>query len=548
MARSTEEMTKAAERRPRILVADPLSEAGLRLLGEEADVDTRYGLKPDELAQIISEYDALIVRSGVRVTADIIRAGRRLRVIGRAGVGIDNIDVDAATQAGIIVVNAPTGNVVAAAEHAIALLLALARNIPQADASMRRGEWDRRSFMGVEVQDKTLGILGLGRIGSLVATRAQGLQMKVLGYDPYVSEDYAAKLSVELVSLDELLARSDFISLHLPLTDSTRKLLNRETLAKCKRGVRIINCARGGVIDHDALLEALESGQVAGAALDVYDPEPLDKDHPLRRHPNVVLTPHIAGSTTEAQERVALDVAEQVLSVLKGGLARNAVNVPILPPQAMDALIPYIELAERMGHFAAQFEQPNVEQIEITAQGGIAEYDMSYVTAAVLKGLLQDVVDERVNFVNATLIASRRGLKVVERKQRHPHERYENMLTLRLMVNGTSLTIRGSILQGVPHIVAIDDLWVAFPAAGYLLLDRHEDRPGVIGRLGTLLGENDINIAFMHVGRRAPRGKAIMVLGLDERVPETLLEQIKQMPYTYWVKFIELDPAPPQQE
>ncbi len=529
-----------ANDRPRILIADPLSPAGVKLLRERADVDERYPLKPEELLAILPEYDALIVRSGVRVTADMIAAATRLKVIGRAGVGIDNIDVEAATQAGVIVVNAPTGNVVAAAEHAIALLLALARNIPQADASMRRGEWDRRRFIGVEVQDKVLGILGLGRIGSLVASRAHGLRMKVIAYDPYVSEEYAANLAVELVPLDRLLAESDFISLHMPLTDSTRGLLNREALARCKRGVRIVNCARGGIVDQDALLEALESGQVAGAALDVYEHEPLAPDDPLRTHPNVVLTPHIAGSTTEAQERVAVDVAEQVLAVLDGKIARNAVNVPIVPPQAMDALTPYIDLAERMGRFASQFEHANVQQVELTAHGPIAEYDMTYLCAAALKGLLEDVVDERINLVNATVIAERRGLTLIEHKQRHHHERYENMLTLQLAMSEATLTLRGTVLQDEPYIVAIDDLWVAFPARGYLLLDRHQDRPGVIGRLGTLLGENDINIAFMHVGRRTPRGKAIMVLGLDEPVPDELMEKIAKMPYTYWVKFIEL--------
>ncbi len=526
--------------RPRILVADPLSPAGIERLRAQAEVDERYPLKPDELLAILPDYDALIVRSGVKVTAKMIAAASRLRVIGRAGVGIDNIDVDAATRAGVIVVNAPTGNVIAAAEHTIGLLLALARKIPQADASMRRGEWDRHRFMGVELQDKVLGSLGLGRIGSLVATRAQGLRMKVIAYDPYVSAEYAANLGVELVSLDRLLAESDFITIHLPLTESTRGLLNREALARCKRGVRIVNCARGGIVDEAALLEALESGQVAGAALDVYEHEPLAPDDPLRIHPNVVLTPHIAGSTAEAQERVAVDVIEQVLAVLDGKIAQNAVNVPIIPPKAMEALTPFIDLAERMGHFAAQFEHANVQRVDLIAHGPIAEYDLAYLSAAALKGLLAEVVEERVNLVNAPLIAGRRGLQLAEHKQRHHNERYENMLTLQLVTSEATLTLRGSVLQETPYIVAIDDLWVAFPAQGYLLLDRHQDRPGVIGRLGTLLGANDINIAFMHVGRREPRGEAIMVLGLDERVPPELMSQIAAMPYTYWVKFVEL--------
>lgn len=530
-----------ASRRPRILVADPLSPAGLETLRARADVDERYPIKPDELLAILPEYDALLVRSGVKVTAKMIQAAaKRLRVIGRAGVGIDNIDVDAATQAGIVVVNAPTGNIIAAAEHTIALLLALARKIPQADASMRRGEWDRHHFMGIEVQDKVLGTLGLGRIGSLVAARALGLRMKVIAYDPYVSAEYASNLGVELVPLDRLLAESDFITIHLPLNDNTRGLLNAETLARCKRGVRLVNCARGAIVEEAALLAALESGQVAGAALDVYEHEPLAPDDPLRTHPNVVLTPHIAGSTTEAQERVAIDVIDQVLAIFEGKMAKNAVNVPIVAPQDMDALSPFIDLAERMGRFAAQFEHRNVSRVDLTAHGPIAEYDMAYLVASALKGLLEQVVEERVNLVNARLIAERRGIALVEHKQRHHYERYENMLTLELAAGDATLVLRGSVVQGLPYIVAIDDLWVSFPAEGYLLLDRHQDRPGVIGRLGALLGQNDINIAFMHVGRRERRGEAIMVLGLDEPVPPDVMAQIAAMPYTYWVKFVEL--------
>lgn len=530
-----------AARRPRILVADPLSPAGLETLRARADVEERYPIKPDELLAILPEYDALLVRSGVKVTAKMIEAAAaRLRVIGRAGVGIDNIDVDAATQAGIVVVNAPTGNIIAAAEHTIALLLALARKIPQADASMRRGEWDRHHFMGIEVQDKVLGTLGLGRIGSLVAARALGLRMKVIAYDPYVSAEYANNLGVELVPLDRLLAESDFITIHLPLNDNTRGLLNAETLARCKRGVRLVNCARGAIVEEAALLAALESGQVAGAALDVYEHEPLAPDDPLRTHPNVVLTPHIAGSTTEAQERVAIDVIDQVLAIFEGKMAKNAVNVPIVAPQDMDALSPFIDLAERMGRFAAQFEHRNIGRVDLTAHGPIAEYDMAYLVASALKGLLEQVVEERVNLVNARLIAERRGIALIEHKQRHHSERYENMLTLELAAGDATLTLRGSVVQGLPYIVAIDDLWVSFPAEGYLLLDRHQDRPGVIGRLGALLGQNDINIAFMHVGRRERRGEAIMVLGLDEPVPPDVMAQIAAMPYTYWVKFVEL--------
>ncbi len=510
-----------------VLISDPLAEAGLNLLREAGlYVDVRTGLTPDELIAIIPDYDALIIRSGTKVTAEVIRAAANLKVIARAGVGVDNIDIEAATEAGIIVANAPTGNVAAAAEHAIALMFALARNVAEAHRSMRAGRWNRKAFMGVEIRNKTLGLVGLGRVAGHVCRRAVGLGMSVLAYDPYVSQEYAQNMGAELVSLDELLARSDFISLHLPLNEGTRGLINADTLAKVKPGARIINTSRGGVIDEDALLAALDSGQLAGAALDVFTQEPLPADSPLRSHPRVVLTPHIGGSTTEAQFQVALDAAQQVIDVLHDRPARYAINAPLIPERDIEFISPFIELVERMGRFLRQFQPMQVERVELTVHGPLAEYDTKILQAAALRGLLAGVVEERVNVVNADIIAFRRGIIVSEYRQRHHHERYENMVTLAVGSDDQSVNVRGSVLHNEPFIVAVADRWVEFQPEGHYLVSWHEDRPGVIGSLGMLLGQNDINIAFMHVGRLTPRGVAIIVLKTDEPIPDALLPEI----------------------
>ena len=525
----------------RILVADQLDEEGLAPLRPHAEVVERPTISQEDLVAAVGDYDALIVRSRAKVTAEVIQAGAagRMRVVGRAGVGVDNIDVNAATTAGVTVVNAPTGNVVAAAEHTVAMLLALARHIPEADQSTRAGEWKRSKFMGTEVRGKRLGLIGLGRIASLVAARCQGLSMEVVAYDPYVGKDYAANLGVQLVDLDELLRTSHFISLHVPATEQTRGMLGEAELQRCRPGVFILNCARGGVINEAALAAALESGHVGGAALDVFEHEP-PTDSPLLAAPNVVLTPHIAGSTHEAQLQVALDVAEQVIDVLNGRLARYAINTPIIAPKDLEALTPYIDLAERLGRFLTQLEPGMLDRLELTAQGPISELDLTYLEAAALKGLLDGVVAERVNLVNARLIARQRGLSLSQRRVRHHTERYENMLTLAVGNGSRQRVVRGTMLQDEPHIVCIDDLWVDFIAKGHLLLTWHHDRPGIVGRIGMLLGQNDINIAFMHLGRRSPRGEAIMVLGLDEAIPESLYPQLVDMPYNYTVKAIKL--------
>ncbi len=526
----------------RVLVADAMSDAGLAPLqaAQNIDVDVKPGATPEELLQVIPEYDALLVRSATRVTADVIQAGKRLRVIGRAGVGVDNIDVEAATQAGVIVVNAPTGNVVAAAEHTVAMLMALARNIPQADAHVRAGQWKRDRFMGVEVRDKVLGTVGLGRVAQEVVRRAQGLGMRVIAYDPYVTAEYANQWGVTLVDVDTLVADADFITLHVPLTPQTRNLIDKERLARMKPTARLINVARGGIVNEQALAEAVTSGRIAGAALDVFANEPLEAESPLRQQPNIILTPHLGGSTIEAQEKVAEDVALQVLDVLADKPARYAVNAPILPPKDLEFLVPYIALAEKMGRFIKQLGAQGVGDVELTAEGDLANYDLTYIRAAVIKGLLGDVVSVRVNLVNAALLAERRGMNLIERKKHQHTHAYDNLLTLRATSAAQRWSVRGAVLQGEPHIVGINELWVDFPASGHVLLAMHHDRPGMIGRVGTLLGNADVNISFMHVGRRAPRTEAIMALGTDEPTTPDLQAQIGAVSDIYWLKAITL--------
>ncbi len=527
----------------RVLVSDSLAESGLKPLidAEGLEIDIRTDLTPAQLIEVIGDYDALLVRSATKATAEVIQAGKRLRVIGRAGVGVDNIDIEAATQSGVTVVNAPTGNVVAAAEHTIAMLMALARNIPAASAHVRAGQWKRSRYMGVEVRNKVLGSIGLGRIAQEVAQRAIALGMQVVAYDPYVTAEYAQQRGVKLVKLPDLLATADFITCHVPLTETTRDLINAESLQTTKPGVRILNVSRGGVVNEADLAAALKSGHVAGAALDVFVDEPLPADNPLRECENVIFTPHLGGSTVEAQEKVAVDVALQVVDVLNDRPARYAVNAPLIPPADLEFLIPYIDLAERLGHFLRQLGAQGMGDVEVTAHGHLADFDLTYVNAGVIKGLLSDVVDTRVNLVNALLLAERRGLNLIERKK---HQRedisYDSMLTLRATSNHTRWTVRGAILRGEPHIVGINDQWVDFPATGTIVLTSHVDQPGIVGRVGTMLGEADVNISFMHVGRRAPRTEAIMALGTDEVPAASILAKLDSLDEILWMYSVTL--------
>ncbi|MBP7962892.1 MAG: phosphoglycerate dehydrogenase [Caldilineaceae bacterium] len=526
----------------KVLVADDLSEAGLApLLAEVAiQVDQQTNISAAELLTVIGDYDALLVRSRTKVTADVFQAGKKLRVVGRAGVGVDNIDIPAATQSGVIIVNAPTGNVVAAAEHTIAMLMALARMIPQADAHIRAGLWKRNQFVGVEVRDKVLGVVGLGRIAQEVVSRAQGLGMAIFAYDPYVTKEYADQRGVTLLPLDEVLANADFLTVHVPLTPETKGLIGTKALATMKQGARLLNVARGGIINEVALVAAIESGHIAGAAIDVYEEEPLPGDNVLRSRPEIILTPHLGGSTVEAQEKVAVDVAIQVVDVLMDRPARYAVNAPIIPPKDLDFLVPYIDLTERMGRLLRQLEDQGISRVELTAHGRLADFDLAYVRSAAIKGLLAGVVEERVNLVNANLLAERRGMNLMERRQRQHEHPYESMVTLRASSGERRWTVRGALLKGVATIVDINDMWVDFPAEGHMLLTSHTDKPGIIGRVGMILGQGDINISFMHVGRRGPRQEAIMVLGTDEPVPDAMQMMIRQVDDVYWMKSISI--------
>ena len=514
----------------RILVADPIAQEGVqRLIDANHEVDVRTGQKPDALLKAIGDYDALVVRSETQVTAEVINAGQRLQVIGRAGVGVDNIDLDAATHRGIAVVNAPTGNTIAAAEHTMALMLAMARNIPQSDASMRKGEWKRSAFVGVEVRDKALGIIGLGKVGSEVARRARAFEMRLIAYDPYVPQEYARNLGVELVELPKLLAESDIITTHTPLTDSTKALLGKEQFALMKPGVRIINVARGGLVDEALLEEALQSGKVAGAALDVFSSEPPG-DLPILKDAKAVVTPHLGASTAEAQVEVAIQIADQVLAILENKPALHTVNAPYIPQEVHEVLAPYIPVATILGKIGIQLAEGQLESVTLTVSGGIAEYDTLILNAAALMGLLADSTEERVNLVNAPVLARQRGLKVVEQKD-VTGDHHTNLVSVEVHSGGGSVLVAGTTIRNEPHLVQVDDynMDVAL-LSPYMLFTTHVDQPGMIGRVGTLTGEHDINISFMEVGRVAPRHEAMMVVGLDDPLPPKVRDLIAEAP------------------
>ncbi len=519
---------------PRILVADPLAEDGLERLRRAGEVTVVTKLGESELIQRIPEFDALVVRSETQVTAPVIEAGHRLRVVGRAGVGVDNIDVSAATRRGILVVNAPRGNIVAAAEHTMALLFSLARWVPQADASVKRGEWTRSKFIGTEIRGKTLGVIGLGNVGSEVAKRAHGIEMEVIAYDPVVSVERAELFNVELVTLDELLGRADFVTVHVPLVDSNRNLIGAEELSRMKPTARLINTARGGIVDEAALRAALESGRLAAAAADVFENEPPG-ENPLLGLPNFIATPHIGASTTEAQVSVAFDVAEEVAAVLAGDLPRFAVNAPALPPEELAYLRPFADLTERLAALHAQLFGARVNGIELDFEGELAEHDINLLVASAIKGVLQPFTEERINAVNARLIAGNRGIKLVERLTRSQTS-YASLVTVRMQGH----EIAGTVLMGEARAVRIDSFRVDLVPEGRFLFSRHEDRPGVVGRVGSILGEHDVNIASMQVGRDAPRANAMMILAVDDRVSPDVLARLREVGGMSDLRYVEL--------
>jgi D-3-phosphoglycerate dehydrogenase / 2-oxoglutarate reductase len=504
----------------KVLVREPIAEAGVELLRAKFDVDVD-GESP--LADIIDGYEGIVIRSATKLTADLIQRGTRLRVIGRAGVGVDNVDVDAATRRGIVVANAPESNIVSAAEHTLGLLLALARNIPQAHAALVDGRWERSKWGGVELADKVLGVLGFGRIGRQVARRALALQMKVVAYDPFVSDERFRELGVEPATFDEVLERADFVTLHLPLNDETRGAIDAAAFARMRDGVRVVNAARGELVDIDALIAALESGKVAGAAVDVFPQEPYDG--PLLHAPNVVVTPHLAASTEEAQDRAGMIVAEQVVAALEGGLVTNAVNIPTVGAEDLELLGPYVPLAAKLGHLAMELAGGEVRRLAVEVQGEIAEHDTRLLTVAALNGAFQGHTDQPVNYVNAPVVAADRGIEVVEEKRRAARD-YLNLVA----VSADGARVAGTTIGKDARHFLVEALGfeVEMELAPRMAFLRYDDIPGVIGRVGTLFGAAGVNIANMTVSRNRAGGKALMVLSIDAATPPELQAQLRE--------------------
>ncbi len=515
----------------KVLVSDPIDQAGIDILAQVASVDVRTGLSPEELRSIIGDYDGLMIRSGTTVTAEMIEAANKLKIIGRAGVGVDNVDVPAATKRGVLVVNSPEGNTIAAAEHALALMLSLSRHVPHAHASTMAGGWDRKTYVGNELYKKKLGVVGLGKIGSHVARVAQAMGMELLAYDPFVSAERAQQMQVKLLPLAELFAQADYITLHLPRTPDTENLVNAELLRTMKPTARLVNCARGGIVDEAALAEAVEAGVIAGAALDVYAKEPLAADSPLRTvKERLVLTPHLGASTTEAQENVAIDVAEQIRDVLLGLPARSAVNIPGLNAEVMEQLKPHLQLAETLGQLLSQLAGGQIGELEVRLQGEFAQHPSQPLVVAALKGVLSTALGDSINFVNAGLEARDRGIHVLEVKDEAARDFAGGSLQLSSRSSRGNHTVTGAVFaDGELRVTTIDEFPVNVAPSRHMLFTRHRDMPGIIGQLGSVLGEHNVNIASMQVGRRIVRGDAVMVLSLDDPIPPSLLATIHQI-------------------
>ncbi len=525
----------------KVLVSDNIAEAGVRLFEETPgiDVDVKTGLGHEELKDIIGEYDALVIRSATKVTAEIIAAAKKLKVIGRAGIGLDNVDIPAATQKGIVVMNTPGGNAVTTAEHAIAMMMALSRNIPQATASLKSGKWEKKRFQGRELYNKTLGIIGFGQIGKIVADRAKGLKMRVIVYDPYIKPDVIEKLDIEPVPFEELLARSDYITIHTPRTKETMNMINKKTLSMMKKGAMLINCARGGIVNEDDLYEALASGHLAGAALDVFSKEPPGQI-PLMELTNFICTPHLGASTIEAQEKVAVDIANQIILYLLHGTVKNAVNVPSISAELMNILKPYVTLMEKMGLMQAQLAESAIGEIRIEYSGTITNYDLAPLTTAFLKGLLTPALKDDVNFVNAPLIASERGIKVTESRST-TSEDFATLVTTFTRTIETENIVAGTIFgKDRPRLVRINDFYVEAIPEGHNLLIYNMDKPGVIGMIGVILGKNKVNINRMQVGQEAKKQQNVILLSTDIPVDDKVLDELQAQENVFSVKRIEL--------
>lgn len=510
----------------RILVSDRLSDKGIDILrsadGIEADVST--GMSPEELLKIIPDYDGMIIRSSTKVTAEVIRAAKNLRAIGRAGIGVDNVDIGEASARGVVVMNTPGGNTVTTAEHTIAMMMSLARKIPQASASVKAGKWDKKRFVGMELAGKTLGVVGTGRIGSIVVRRAHGLEMKVIAYDPFIAAEAAEKMGVELMSLDDVLGRADVITIHTPLTAETRRLIGREAFGKMKKGALIVNCARGGILDEAALAGAIREGVVAGAALDVFEKEPPEGS-PLLELNEVILTPHLGASTSEAQEKVAIAVAEQMVDFFTHGVIQNAVNVPSIDPEKLSAVKPYLALGERIGSFLSQVAEGAARKVEIVYMGELADEDTRPISQSILKGVLDVFVDERVNFVNAPYLAKARGIEVSSGSS-SVKRNFASLLGVRLVTDKGEVYVEGTVFAGgEPRLVKLGDFLLEAQLQGVMLVFTNNDRPGVIGAIGTYLGEHGINIASFELARTGMGGRAMSIVTVDTApTPEQMAE------------------------
>ncbi|NJR51031.1 MAG: phosphoglycerate dehydrogenase [Leptolyngbyaceae cyanobacterium CSU_1_3] len=514
---------------PKVLVSDPIDQVGIDILSQVAQVDVKTDLTREQLVEIIPDYDALMIRSGTRVTQEVIEAGKLLKIIGRAGVGVDNVDVTAATRKGIVVVNSPEGNTIAAAEHTIAMMMSLSRYIPQANELLKGGTWDRKNYTGVEVYKKTLGVVGLGKIGAHVATVARAMGMKLLAFDPFISNDRAEQLGCHLVDLDVLFQEADYITLHIPKTSETANLINAKAIAKMKPTARIINCARGGIIDEAALAEALQAGKIAGAAIDVFATEPLGESPLKALGKEIVLTPHLGASTEEAQVNVAIDVAEQIRDVLLGLPARSAVNIPGLRPDVLEQLKPYLQLAETLGNLVGQLAGGRIESLNIGLRGELATNQSQPIVVAALKGLLSHALQERVNYVNASIEAKERGIRVIETRDTSVRD-YTGSLHLAAKGALGEHSVTGALLgDNEIRVTSVDEFPVNVPPNRYMLFTLHRDVPGIIGRIGSLLGNFNVNIASMQVGRKIVRGDAVMVLSIDDPLPENVLNEIKKI-------------------
>ena len=534
---------------PRVLISDALSPAAVQIFkdrGIEVEFQPKLGADKDKLAELVGQFDGLAIRSATKVTPKILDKAKNLKVIGRAGIGVDNVDIPAATAKGVIVMNTPFGNSITTAEHAITLMLALARQIPQADASTQAGKWEKNKFMGVEITGKTLGVIGAGNIGSIVIDRALGLRMRVMAYDPFLSPERAVAIGVHKVELDELLKRADFITLHTPLTDKTKNIIDAAALAKTKKGVRIINCARGGLVDEHALRAALDSGQVAGAAFDVFTEEPAN-ENPLFGHPNVVCTPHLGAATTEAQENVALQIADQMSEYLLRGAISNAVNFPSITAEEAPKLKPFIALAERLGSFAGQLTETGIKKVQISYEGNVAQMKIKALTSAALAGLMRPMLQD-VNVVSAPVVAKERGI-VVEEITREGHCDYESLITVTIETERQSRHVSGTVFaDGRPRIVNIKGIRMDAEFGPSMIYITNLDKPGFIGTFSGTLGDVGINIATFHVGRETAGGNAIALIEIDGELPPDVLAQVRALPQVQSAQPLKFDqlPSPPQ--